>query len=287
MSHSADDPARKQRLVAVMAKHLPPSASRLHLLDVNGEAGPLLAALRDDLHSEAISGNAAAWDRPAASVDAVFAVDYVLNEAFLATALAVLRPGGRLVIVDSQADASREGLLAHTGRRLEAAGYVRILVESALPDAPSGLLMRGEKAHTTADTVQRIQQVAAQDADKLDLSAFKGRYVHLLVEQTPNKPPWHIEPDEPVTWHALAVHDVTDKPPVLLAFSSLPKAVGFMQAAILAGLLSQVNKVGKFSKATAAAWPYRMLVNPALDVLGDAVLTRIEIDPATAEAPDE
>lgn len=274
-------------MIEAMAKHLPPSAAQLRLLDVNGEAGAILSTLRDDLHIEAVSGQAAAWHIAPASVDAIMAFDYVLNEKFLSTALDTLRPGGRLVVVDSQADAAREGLLQDTGRRLEAAGYVRILVESVLTGTPSGVLMRGEKVHTTADTMQRIQQIATQDADRLDLSTFRGRYVHLLVEQSPNKPPWRMASDEPVTWHALALRDAKDEPPVLLAFSSLPKAVSFMQSAIVTGYLSQVNKVGKFSKATAADWPYRVLVNPGVDVLEGSGLFRIEIDPDTAESPDE
>ena len=51
--------------------------------------------------------------------------------------------------------------------------------------------------------------------------------------------------------------------PLLLAFSSLPNAVAFMQPAVIAGTIKDVNKVAKFSRATAQDW--RVLINPALD----------------------
>ncbi len=271
-------------MIEAMAKHLPPAAANPHVLDINGEAGETLLTLRDDLQVETVTGNASAWTFDADSVDAVVAFDYVLNDDFLARVLNIMRPGGRLIVIDPRGNATRPGLLEDAGRRLESAGYVRILTEAAASGA--GVLMRGEKAHTTADTLQRIQQVAGQEAGTLDLSTFKGRYVHLLVEQSPNKPVWRMEPDEVVEWFALAIRN-EGSIPSLLAFSSLPKAVSFMQSAILAGCLSQVNKVGKFSKAAAAGWTEGVIVNPALDVFETGDMLRVEVDPAMAEAPDE
>ncbi|TVR23852.1 MAG: hypothetical protein EA396_02685 [Anaerolineaceae bacterium] len=264
-------------LIDAVRKNLPPSASDLRLLDVNGAAADGLSAYRADLIAIPVDGDAATWQVEPASVDAVVALDYVLNDAFLSASLSVLRAGGRLIVANRRGDV-REAL----GRRLEAAGYVRILVE-AVPGG--GLLMRGERQHDTADTLARIRHAAAQDADRLDLTTFKGRYVHLLIQQTPNKPAWHMTPDEPITWRALAIRRGEDQ--AVLAFSSLPKAVGFMQPAILSGHIKDVNKVGKFRRERAAQWPFKVLVNPHQDVLADAELTFITVDHRLAEAPDE
>src|SRR5690606_5851527 len=144
---------------------------------------------------------------------------------------------------------------------------------------PTGVLMRGEKPHVTGDTLARIQQVAQNDGDSLDLANFKGRYVHLLVVQTPNKPVWHLEEGEPVAWEALAMMNEEDDTPQLIAFSSLPKAVGFMQPAVIAGHISGINKVGKFSKATATGWTLPVLLNPPPQILTDARITTVSIDP--------
>lgn len=271
-------------LIEAMAKHLPPSAAELRLLDVNGEAGATLATLRGDLAMTTVPGDAAQWaDVSPESVDSVVAFDYVLNDDFLRSALAALRPGGRLIVVNSRGEVSET-----IGKRLEDSGYVRLLVETAVEcPLPTGVLIRGEKPHSTADTQARIQQVAGHDADMLDLSTYRGRYVHLLVLQTPNKPVWRLSEDDPVRWQAFALVGQDDDPPTLLAFSSLPKAIGFMQPAVVENLLSGVNKVGKFSKQIAGTWALPVLLNPPVDVLRGQATTLIEIDPDTAEAPDE
>jgi SAM-dependent methyltransferase len=265
---------------AAIARHLPPSAATLRLLDLNGQMGASLKAYRADVAPVAVSGDAETWDIPPASMDAVVAFEYVLNPAFLESALAILRPGGRLIVANSRGRVDRT-----PGQMLEQAGYVRILVEPALEDG-TGLLIRGERRHTTDDTLARIQGVAGADAEMIDLATYRGRYVHLLIQQTPNKPVWARADDEPVQWRAVTLQP-EDGQPVLLAFSSLPRAVGFMQPAVLAGQIKDVNKVGKFSKQTAATWTLPVLLNPAVAVLEDAGTGLVLVDPATAEAPDE
>ena len=84
------------------------------------------------------------------SIDAIVAYDVDLSDSDLDTCLAVLRAGGRLIAVQSRGSASEFHL-----RRLRDRGFVRILVEPALDEI--GLLIRGEKAHITADTLERIQ----------------------------------------------------------------------------------------------------------------------------------
>jgi hypothetical protein len=251
----------ERRLVEAMAKHLPPSASTLRLLDVNGAAAEILRERRPDV---AVVGEGAED-----SIDAIVAYDAALTDERLRALLAALRPGGRLIAVDPEGEPS-----AALVKRLEAAGYTRILVEEMLP----GMLMRGEKPHTTDDTLARIESVAARDQ-----AEFRGRYVHLLVRQTPNKPVWALRQGEAVAWEAVAL--ATGGEPVLLAFSSLPKAVAFMQPAVVSGRVRDVNKVAKFSRAAAEGW--KLLVNPALGALDGGALVMIPVDPALAETPDE
>ena len=265
--------------IEVMAKHLPPSAAELRLLDVGGVAETTLNDLRGDLDIETASLQVSDWTYGANSVDAVMAYDVLLSEALLKAVLSVMRPGGRFIVVHPAGDVDA----AHV-ETLEQADYTRILVEPALPDG--GVLIRGEKAHTTSDTFERVQSVAQRDADRLDLDTFRGRYVHVLVQQTPNKPVWKLADDEAILWHAIAVQTGDDNP-ALLAFSSLPKAVGFMQPAVMEGFVQDVNKVGKFSRDVAAAWSYDVLVNPTLESVRGLTVTRIQMDPDTAEAPDE
>src|SRR5690606_2627477 len=106
---------------------------------------------------------------------------------------------------------------------------------------------------------------------------YRGRYVYLLVTQIPNKPGWTLQAGEAIQWQAVTLDDA------LLAFSSLPKAVGFMQPAVLAGRIQDVNKVGKFSVATAQTWTQPVLLNPESDVLEGGTVGRIDVDASTAE----
>lgn len=277
-------PRLSRLLIEAMAKHLPPSASRLRVLDINGAAGAVLASLRQDLDVQAISGDVGQWSSavvPPASYDAVVAYGYALNAVFLALVLDALRPGGRLIVVNPNGE-----VMPALGQQLEQNGYVRILVETAAEcPLPTGVLMRGEKAHSTADTHERVLVAAAQDADALDWSAYKGHYVHLLIAQTPNKPAWRLLPGEVITWSAAAVESLHGQ--TLLAFSSLPKAVAFMQPSVMEGRISGVNKVAKFSRAAAMAWAHPFLLNPAPTVLSAYPLAWVAVDMGTAEASDE
>lgn len=261
-----------------IVKHLPPSASTLRLLDVDGAAGDALREARTDL--EVVT----AWEQGVESVDAVVAYGAALDAARLSAALSALRPGGRLIMLDPDGEPQEAQV-----QTLEGAGYTRILVGPGL-ECPTvtGVLMRGEKPHTTEDTHARVQIAARQDDSHAgaDLAAFNGRYVHLLVRQSPNKPVWALKPDEVIEWKAAALTG-EDGTPTLLAFSSLPRAVAFMQPAVLRGAIKDVSKVAKFSKATAQTWTERVLLNPDIAVLDSAQIAFIDIDPATAETPDE
>jgi hypothetical protein len=253
-------------IIETMIKHLPPSASTLRLLDLNGASADFLASRRADL--DVTTGQAGEED----SFDAVVAYGDTLDDDLLSAALHTLRPGGRLIVADPQGDASG----VHV-KRLEAAGYTRILVEEL---AETGVLMRGEKPHVTDDTQARIQSVAARDQAN---SPLKGRYIHLLIRQIPNKPVWALRSGESVAWWAVALSD--DEGEKLLAFSSLPNAVAFMQPAVISGGIKDVNKVAKFSRTTAQNW--RLILNPPVELLRGREVVLVPVDPASAETPDE
>lgn len=261
-------------------KHLPPSASQLRLLDVGGVAGVILAQKRPDLAIIPVSLSTSDWQQQPESIDAVVAYDYWFERETLQTILETMRSGGRFIVVLPHGSPGKSYV-----ERLEASGYTRILVESAIDQ--QGILVRGEKPHQTNDTRQRIEQVATQDANQQDLQTFKGRYVHLLIQQQPNKPAWKLTQSDKITWQAVALHPELDILPTLLAFTSLPKAVAFMQPAVMQGIIRNVNKVGKFRRDIAQLWENPVWLNPTLEQISREVVQFVPIDPETAEAPDE
>ena len=277
ITQAAEGSREEESVIAAMAKHLPPSASRLRLLDVNGEAGAGLSRLRADLDIQPVSGQVSTWN-VAGEVDAIVAYAYIINAGFLAAALERLRAGGRLIVVDSKGYSDKRTM----GQRLETAGYVRILVEDI---DGGGVLIRGEKRHMNQNTLDRIQLVAGQEGDGAAWATYRGRYVHLLIRQTPNKPVWRMDPHEPIRWQAVTL--CQSEREHLLAFSSLPKAVGFMQPVVVAGQINDINKVGKFSRSTAETWTLPVLLNPERSLLDGGTVGFVEIDPTTAESPDE
>lgn len=265
-----------RRLIGAMARHLPPSASTLRVADMDGAAALVLLERRPDLHPTPVFRFQ--WEVETDSVDAVTLYDKPLGAEVLAESLRVLRPGGRLIAVEVGGEVGSDHVAA-----LERAGFTRILVEAALEeDESAGVLMRGEKPHTTADTHARIQVAAGRDRSA-DFAAYTGRYVYLLIRQQPNKPVWALAPGEVVTWEAVAVE--REGAPLLLTFSSLPKAVAFMQPAVLAGTIRDVNKVAKFRRDRVSGAD--VLFNPSLEQVSAGAITAIPVDPQTAETPDE
>ncbi len=270
----------RRRFVQALAKHLPPSAARLRLLDIGGQCGDILALRRADLDIHCL----AADDLSAAEVpvaDAIVAYDCHLDSAMLKSIAASLRPGGRFIAVLPHGQVSERWL-----RLLEAQALRRILVEPAVDGA--GVLIRGEKAHNTSNTLQRIHSVARADAEYSDLDRYRGHYLHFLVRQLPNKPVWKLASGEALIWRALALTDgAGDAQPVLLAFSSLPRAVGFLQPAVLIDRVRDVNKVGKFTRQAAVDWGLPLLLNPTLDDIRQRQLIWLYLDPKSAAAADE
>jgi len=269
-------PRLEQLLIEAMVKHLPPSGAVLRLLDVEGRAGAVLSAQRGDLEIVPVSRQPESWTAESNSADTIVVYDLPLNAALLRSSWTMLRPGGRLIVVSATGQPGDTLVKA-----LENAGYDRILVESAVEcPSPVGVLMRGEKPHTDERTVDRVRRVAERD----DVPR-PGRYVFLLVCQSPNKPAWTLQPDEAVEWNAVAVSG--DNETVLLAFSSLPKALAFMQPAVLSKRIEGVNKIAKYRWDVVHEWPNPVMLNPTDDILETNAIVFLPVDPAAAEAPDE
>jgi SAM-dependent methyltransferase len=266
--------------IGVMAKHLPPSGAALRLLDVGGHSGGVLLALRPDLVVQAALTDLDVSALPPESSDAVVIFDQSLTPALLDAALHTLRPGGRMIVVLPHAppDASWVALL-------EAHGYIRILVEPALEELSAGVLVRGEKPHTTDDTLARIRVAAHSDDHLTDLDRYPGRFVYLLVRQTPNKPIWALRDGEVYRWDAVTIR-ANDKI-AFMTFSSLAKAIAFMQPAVLAKHIRDINKVAKYRVERVKDWSGSVILNPPDGFLGDQAYSLHPIDPTQAEAPDE
>ncbi len=255
---------------ALCAPHLPPSAERPRVLALDSATAAELAALAEVALS-ATAGTA---------YDAVAGRWQGTPEA-LAELVQHLRPGGRLILAapaDSAADP--EDLLA----ALVGAGCVHCLVE------PAGALTlyRGERPPEAGSTLARAQQLAA--AAPAAGSAPLPRFLFLLVTQTPNKPAWKLAPGERVEWRAATSVAAPSDAPRLLAFSSLVKAVAFMQPAILAGAIGGVNKVAKFPAAAAPGWGLPLLLNPSFEALraaGAVAGPALAVEPAAAIRGEE
>jgi ubiquinone/menaquinone biosynthesis C-methylase UbiE len=326
--------------VREMARHLPPSGSTLRVLDVGcgpGNSALTLASLRADVQVLGLDGSTAMISRarraiakhsngkqvsvaradiqhlPIAdsSIDAMIAhsVYYMLDDqaGFLTEALRVLRPGGRLIMLDPAQVPYPLGMLRKNlraapsvliwqivsrayhrytperiARELEAAGLARVLGERAVQGY--GVLSRGEKPYTNLSPIERTAQVAAKDS-----VLASARHIFLLIKQTPNKPAWALQPSEVITWGAAAVLD-TNGTPTALAFSSLPKAVAFMQPAVTNGQIVGVTKVAKFGKAQAQRWDFPILLNPTPEHLETEYRWSdifIAVDPNTAITGEE
>jgi hypothetical protein len=260
----------------VFAKHLPPSAGLPRVLALDQAAAAELAGLAE------ITPSAAPGEWPAGPFDAV--VGPAAPEQLEALS-SRLRPGGRLILADAAAPAA---LLT----ALTQAGLIHCLVE------PQGAvtLYRGERP-PAGSSIERHTQLAASipttaafnaSPGMTDAAAINTPFVFLLVSRTPNKPAWKLEPGEFVAWRAATLIPAAGAQPVLLAFSSLVKAVAFLQGAVLARRLAGVNKVGKFRAEASQTWPLPLTLNPDFDQVRDLEAGPLfDLDPHTAITGDE
>lgn len=227
----------------MFAQHLPPSAARPRVLALDE---PSAQALPPDV--EVVRDRAAPG--PFDAIVGQGAAD-ALGDWFQR-----LRPGGRLILADAPpAEAAPEAFGAERLQALTAAGFIHCLVHV---DAPL-TLCRGERPPLAAAR-ERVR-ATADAAPASPASPF----VFLLIQQSPNKPAWRLTPGEALTWQAATVVDPATGRTALLGFTSLVKAVAFMQPAVLAGFLTGVNKVGQFPSAVAMTWDPPVLVNPRFE----------------------
>lgn len=270
-----------------IAKQLPPSNAELQLLDVSLTLSSVdfMASRRSDVVVTSIGLQAISYRTEAETYDAIIALGSNLSTKQLQQLRHCLRPGGRIIVFDQQHSSPEDA-----ANQLTTAGYGRILAER-LPD---GILYRGEQPYEgNLSTLERVSIVASQSSAYqliavADIDAMQGRYVQVLVSQTPNKPSWRLADGEIVIWHMATIESTTHGQ-LVLAFTALPKAVALMQQAVLKGLLPDIHKIVKFKKATAATWDMPLLLNPTVDImLALASKTDFtEVDPTTAERPDE
>lgn len=234
------------------AKHLPPSAGAPRVWVVGGTPDlPPNLDLRPtpEPNLDAVVG----WATP----------DRVPDLA------ALLRPGGRLILAAPPTHTAPSLLHA-----LQTAGLIHALVE----DHPTGTLYRAESP-PHGDTLTRVRVLN-------QTGPATSPFVFLLVRQTPNKPAWKLTPTDTLVWEAATLHHPGQTE--LLAFTSLTRAVGFMQAAILNRWLTGVNKVGKFPAALAATWPHPLCLNPDFETVRALPLGPLcAVDPHTAITGEE
>jgi hypothetical protein len=250
----------------LFAKHLPPSSDLPRVL-------ALSEAVADELRERVELIDAArAGASPPSQLDAV--VGYAAPDQ-IPTLGRLLRPGGRLILATN---ADPQTLLD----ALTNAGFIHCLVE------PLGhlTLYRGERP-PEGSSLQRLETLAESRPPS---SVYRPPSVFLLLSQTPNKPAWKLSPDEKLEWRAVTLLDPATGQPALLAFSSLVKAVAFMQAAILAPLrvITGVNKVAKFRAEVAQRWELPLILNPAFDDVRSVPLgPAYSVDPQMAVTGEE
>jgi hypothetical protein len=244
----------------MFTRHLPPSANQPRILVLDAQAA---ASFPPEVKTHL---------PPQSGVfDAV--VGYVRPDPTLDNLEAwyqQLRPSGRLILA---AQAEPKSLL----EALRQGGFIHCLVESQ----PDGwILYRGERP---PDGVTLAELSEGEDGRALEAPFF-----FIPVTQTPNKPVWRLEPDEKIVWQAPTRLDPASGQPNLLVFSSLLRAVAFMQRAVLANTVQGINKVGKFPNALVKGWGQSFLLNPTFHVVRGLVPgPSVDVDPQVAITGDE
>lgn len=240
--------------------HLPPSADRPRVWTLDERAAADLPA-EVELYQQPSP-------TPFDSVVGYASPDPTLSN--LETYYNALRPGGRLILA---AQAEPKQLL----EALRQGGYIHCLVET---EADGWTLYRGERPPDG----QTLTTLADADNDR----AAEAPFFYIPVTQTPNKPAWRLSPGETIQWKAPTVLDPNTHAPSLLAFSSLVRAVAFMQRAVLANTITGINKVGKFPRGLVKGWGRAFVLNPTFHFVRNSTLGAwVEVDPQIAITGEE
>jgi hypothetical protein len=274
-------------ITQLILKHLPPSADLPRVRPLDDRSARWCLAL--DRQGSIIS----AADQ---SADATVASDI----AHVQSAVASLRPNGRAIflIPNTEGIATESIIEALTSNDL-----TRILTESVLDH--TFILARGERPtdqssplryedlrERTTDRIATMAQIESTSIEILNLDQAVRCYphLHLLVKQDPPSRGWDDMPPDTI-WDAMTVHDAQSNQNVLLAFTSLVKAVAFMQPAVLAGVIHGVNKLPRFETERIIGG-HLLIINPVFERLREDQRFNfdspsIEIDPALAMKSNE
>jgi len=244
----------------MFARHLPPSADTPRVLALDERAAAELPT-EIDLATPLQSG---VFD----AVVGYAAPDPTLDN--LEACYQQLRPGGRLILA---AQAEPKSLF----EALRQGGFIHCLVE---PQPDGWVLYRGERPPEGATLIELSEGETER--------ALEAPFFFIPVTQTPNKPVWRLAPNETIQWQAPTRIDPTSGQPNLLVFSSLLRAVAFMQRAVLANTVHGINKVGKFPNALVKSWGQTFLLNPTFHWVRNLMPGPfVEVDPQVAITGDE
>ena len=241
-------------ITQLILKHLPPSADLPNGYACDERSRCWVTALERQGH---ITLN----ERQA--IDSVIASDMT----FAVEAMMRLRPNGRAIfLLPNTAEAISETLV----ETLASAGFVRILMEAVLDN--TYVLVRGERPTEYTSTINRMATIAQTVSNAIEplepkQAAEQYRFLYLLVQQHPPVRGW--EQTAQTTWRAKTVRDAATDRVVLLAFTSLPKAVAFMQPAVLAGAIQNVNKLPRYDMDQFLKWGLPLIVNPTFERLSE------------------
>lgn len=295
-------PMQPPDIVPEMIRHLPPSSAPMTILVIENGHHAIAAIIqlhRSDARIvnalgkdfEAVLLNLAKKALGVASFDAVLLYKIgtpLLVEPLAAKLFSLLRAGGRLIAFD-EADKTPQA----AAESLQGAGFVRVLGELL---APGSILYRGEVPYEASlSTLGRVAISAQKDVATAHIiggaaiQALKGSYLFIPVHQTPNKPVWRLAPGETIEWMAVPVEHQSGRG-AILAFTSLPKAVQFLQHVLPKNSALDIQKIPKFSKVVVATWPFALALNIEPDSFGHEYQLSQQIvylDPASAETPDE
>ena len=284
-------------IVDEMIRHLPPSSHNLMLLDISSDDmfAAAVAARRKDVHiirygTEAQHHLHGDSNLPLAScsLDAVSALSPSIEDhtQWFKEVLRVLRPGGRFMMyINLTKTANMAAILADNG-------FARVLGEVI----EKGTLIRGEKPYDADQTtVERTAQTSQSNKNTTivlsmgrDYEQIRARFLYILIWQLPNKPVWRMTAADVITWSTPQIE--TFNGTQVLAFTSLPKAVAFMQRAVLADFINDINRIVKFEKTIVADWNQTILLNPDSSIMhnGQRISAQgFAVDPSQAEAADE